>query len=90
MDGLHRGRHLGVRGCEQAGDLVGKRLVGGKPGELALPEVEIAPGQPVEIGGMFVVFSGHGVTIAYRRATIVTDRSARPGQALLVALRHRR
>ena len=47
---LHRRCNLGVRGREQAGDLFGQRLVGGEPGELALPEVEISPGQAVEIG----------------------------------------
>ena len=73
---LHRRRDLGIRGGEQACDLLGQRLIGGKPGELALPEVEIAPGQPVEIGaridatvdGRFVVFRGHPATIAYRAA----------------------
>ena len=47
---LYRGCNLGVRGSEQAGDLFGQRLVAGEPGELALPEVKIAPGQTVEIG----------------------------------------
>jgi polyhydroxyalkanoate synthesis repressor PhaR len=92
LGGLHRRRNLGVRGREQAGDLVGQRLVGGEPGELALPEVEIAPGQPVEIGarigagivattdGRFVVFRGHGCTIAHCLGSIVT------GTRLLQAL----
>ena len=76
MGRLHRRRDLGIRGGEQACDLLGQRLIAGKPGELALPEVEIAPGQPVEIGagigatadGRFVVFRGHPATIAYRAA----------------------
>ncbi len=68
MDGLHRGGNLGVRGREEARDLLGQGLVGGEAGELALPEVEIAPGQPVEIGRLFVVFRGHAATIAYRGA----------------------
>ena len=76
MGRLHRRRDLGIRGGEQACDLLGQRLIGGKSGELALPEVEIAPGQPVEIGtgigatadGRFVVFRGHPATIAYRAA----------------------
>ena len=51
--------NLGVRGSEEAGDLLGQRLVGGEPGELALPEVEIAPCQPIEIGRVVVV-GGHG------------------------------
>ena len=62
---LHRRRNLGVRGSEQAGDLFGQRLVGREPGELALPEVEITPGQAVEIGRI-VVFGGHARTIAHR------------------------
>ncbi|MBI3198408.1 MAG: hypothetical protein HYZ40_13065 [Rhodospirillales bacterium] len=70
MDGLHCRRNLGVRGREQAGDLLGQCLVGGESGKLALPKVEISPGQPVEIGtgsvGLFVVFRGHVFTIAYR------------------------
>lgn len=66
LDGLHRRRNLGVRGGEQSSDLIGQCLVGGKPGELALPKIEIAPGQPVEIGRCFVVFRGHASTIAHR------------------------
>ena len=74
LDGLQGRRNLGVRGGEQSSDLIGQRLVGGKACELALPKVEIAPGQPVEIGAgigasidrRFIVFSGHAFTIAYR------------------------
>ena len=74
LDGLHCRRNLGVRGGEQSSDLIGQRLVGGKPGELALPQVEIAPGQPVEIGAgigasidrRFIVLRGHASTIAHR------------------------
>lgn len=77
LDGLHGRRNLGVRGGEQSSDLIGQRLVGGKPGELALPQVEVAPGQPVEIGtrivasiaasidGLFIVSRGHASTIAH-------------------------
>ena len=57
--------NLGVRGSEKAGDLLGQRLVGGEPGELALPEVEIAPGKLVEIA-CIVVFGGHPRTIAHQ------------------------
>ena len=74
MDGLHRRRNLGVRDREQASDLLGQSLVGGEAGQLALPKVEIAPGQPVEVGRLFVVFRGHAFTIAYRRRPIVTER----------------
>jgi hypothetical protein len=55
---LQRAGNLGVRGSEKAGDLLGQRLVGGEAGELALPEVEIAPGKLVEIA-CIVVFGGH-------------------------------
>ena len=55
---LQSAGNLGVRGSEQAGDLLGQRLIGGEPGELALPEVEIAPGKLVEIA-CIVVFGGH-------------------------------
>ena len=66
LDGLHCRRNLGVRGREQARDLIRQRLVSGKTGKLALPKVEISPGQLVEIGGCIVVFRGHMPTIAYR------------------------
>jgi hypothetical protein len=76
LDGLHCRRNLGVRSGKQSSDLIGQRLVGREAGELALPEVEIAPGQPVEIGmrtgasvgGRFIVVSGHATTIAHRPA----------------------
>ena len=62
---LYRRRNLGVRGSEKTGDLFGQPLVGGKACELALPKVEITPGQAVEIGRI-VVFGGHANTIAHR------------------------
>jgi len=49
---------LAVRGSEEARDLLGQRLVGSESGELALPEIEIAPGKLVEIA-CIVVFGGH-------------------------------
>jgi len=71
LDGLHRRGNLGVRGGEEAGDLLGQRLVGRQAGELALPEVEIPPGQRIErgagIAGRVVVSRGHADTIAHRR-----------------------
>ena len=67
LGGLQGGGHLGVRGSEKACNLFGQRLVGGKAGELTLPEVEIAPGKPIEIACV-VVFRGHEATIAHRRA----------------------
>ena len=61
---LHGSGELGIRSGEQARDLVGQRLVGGQPGKLVLPQVEIAPGQPIEITR--VVFRGHAASIAHR------------------------
>ena len=55
---LQDGCDLCVRSREKAGDLLGQRLIGGEPGQLALPEVEIAPGKLVEIA-CIVVFGGH-------------------------------
>ena len=53
---------------ERDGDLLGDGRVGGQPGKLALPEIEITPGQPVEIGRVagagIVAFGRHGRTIA--------------------------
>ena len=77
MDGLHRRRNLGVRGREKASDLIGQRLVGGKTGKLALPKVEISPGQLIEIGRCFVVLRSHVSTIAYR-LTIAAFAGANP------------
>ena len=73
---LYRRRNLGVRGSEQAGDLFGQRLIGGKPGKLALPEVEITPGEAVEIGRI-VVFGGHARTIAHRGGNAAFARANR-------------
>ena len=56
-------RNLGVRGREKTRNLVGQSLVGGKAGQLVLPEVEIAPSQAIEVG-CIVTVGGHDVTIA--------------------------
>ncbi|WP_421996319.1 hypothetical protein [Reyranella sp.] len=69
MGRLQRGGHLGVRGREQTGDLLGQRLVRGEARELALPQVEIAPGQSIEIAGIVVV-GGHAQSIPHRRANV--------------------
>ena len=58
LGSLYCRRNLGVRGSEKPGDLLGQRLVGGKTGQLALPQIEIAPSQPVEVG-----FRGHTVSL---------------------------
>ncbi len=79
LDRLYRRRDMSVRRGEQAGDLLGHRLVGGQSGELALPEVEITPGQFVEIGarigGCVVVFGGHALTIADHDANAAFARA---------------
>ena len=62
---LQGARDLGVRGSEKARDLLGQRLVGGQPGELALPQVEIASGKLVEIA-CIVVLGGHAPTITHQ------------------------
>jgi len=85
--GLQDGGHLRVRGCEQAGNLLGQALLGGKARKLALPQVEIAARQPVEFarGGRAVAFfRSHAATIAHRPANAPFADAAR-----LVALRHR-
>lgn len=51
-------RNLGVRGRKKASDLLGECLVRREPGQLTLPQVEIAPGQSIEVACV-VVFGGH-------------------------------
>ena len=65
MGGLQDGGDLGVRSREKAGDLLGQGLVAGDARQLALPEIEIAARQPVELGAV-VLFRGHTGTIAHR------------------------
>ena len=69
LGSLYCRRNLRVRGREQPHDLLGQRLVAGETGKLALPQVEITPGQPVEIApcarSLVVVLSGHARTITY-------------------------
>jgi hypothetical protein len=69
LGSLYCRRNLGVRGSEQTGDLFGQDLVGGQTRQLALPEIEITPRQPVEIGiaaGFGIVALGrHVATIAH-------------------------
>jgi len=70
LGGLYCRRNLGIRDRKKPGDLLGKGLVGGEPGELALPEIEIASRQGVEIAraaARGVVVSGdHAGTIDHR------------------------
>jgi polyhydroxyalkanoate synthesis repressor PhaR len=68
LDRLECTCNLAVRGSEKSRDLLGQRLVGGEPGELALPKVEIAPGKPISVTGSIacvVVVRGHAPTIAH-------------------------
>src|ERR1700744_4452914 len=46
LGGLYCRRNLGVRGCKQAGDLLGQGPVGGQAGELALAKIEPTAGRP--------------------------------------------
>ena len=89
LDRLQCACNLGVRGSEQAGDLLGQRLVGGEPVELALPEIEIAPGKHGEIACV-VVGRGHGSTIAHQSGRSLGEHRFRTRKPLLVALRYRR
>ena len=41
-------RNLGIRGREQPGYLLAECQIRGQAGKLALPQIEVAPGQPVE------------------------------------------
>ena len=50
--------NLGVRGREKASDLLGECLIRSKPGQLTLPQVEIAPGESIEVACV-VVLRGH-------------------------------
>jgi hypothetical protein len=89
LDCLECACNLAVRGSEKAGDLLGQRLIGGEPGELALPQIEITPGQAISVvAGVtcVVVVGGHARTIAASG----DKRAFRMRKALLVALRHRR
>jgi hypothetical protein len=59
LGGLHNGSDLRVRGCEKPGNLLGQGLVSRDARQLALPKVEIAARQPIEIADI-VLFRGHG------------------------------
>jgi hypothetical protein len=84
---LQCGGNLGVRGSEKAGDLVGQRRIGTEPGELTLPEVEIAPGKSIEIACV-VVFRGHEATIAPSPAQRRANTSFAPFACANRALSH--
>jgi hypothetical protein len=75
---------LRVGGGEQPGNLLGQCLVRGETCQLALPEVKIAPSEPIDIG-LVVIVGSHAGTIPHRRGSGVRRR-----KALLVALRYRR
>ena len=48
---------LRVRSRKQARDLLGQGLVGSEAGQLVLPQIEIALGQPIDVGRIMVVGS---------------------------------
>jgi hypothetical protein len=66
LGGLYCRRNLSIRGREEPRDLLGQCLIGRQARQLALPKIEITPGQPVEVGGRVVIFGGHRRTIADR------------------------
>jgi polyhydroxyalkanoate synthesis repressor PhaR len=76
--GLQDGGHLGVRGGEQAGNLLGQCLIRGKARKLALPQIQITARQRVEFGrvGAVAIFRGHERTIAHRREHAFRKRGA--------------
>jgi hypothetical protein len=67
LGSLYCRRNLRVRCSEQPGNLLGQCLIRGEAGQLALPQIEIAPGQFVEVArsctGRFVGFKGHTVSL---------------------------
>jgi len=89
LGGLQGAGNLGVRDSEKARYLLGQRLIGGEPGELALPEIEITPGKLVEFAGI-VVFGRHAATIAHQWWRASAEHPFRTRKARLVALRYRR
>jgi len=74
---LYCRRNLRVRGREQAGDLLGERLVGRQARQLALPKIEISARQSVEFSRRVVAFRSHWRTIAHR-AMDVAFAGAKP------------
>jgi hypothetical protein len=66
LSGLQCACDLSVRGRKKASNLLGECLIRGKPGKLALPKVEIAPGESIKLAGKLagnlagvVVFGDH-------------------------------
>src|SRR6185369_3334330 len=84
-------RNLGVRDSEEPGDLLGQRLIGGKARKLVLPEIEITPGQPVEIGLRagpgIVAFGSHAGTITHGRRNARSQPQRAPCRTAASALR---
>ncbi|MBN9487158.1 MAG: hypothetical protein J0H44_08040 [Alphaproteobacteria bacterium] len=76
LGGLYGGRNLCVRGREQAGDLLGQRRIGRQPGKLALPQIEVTPGQAVEFARQRIlvrthVIGAHAAIIAHCPARLL-------------------
>src|SRR5471030_2805216 len=89
LGGLYCRRNLRVRCSEQPRDLLGQALIRRQACKLALPQIEITPGQPVEFDGAVVLVGSHGRTIAHRGCA--SRRQVVPqALSLLVALRYRR
>ena len=63
LGSLYCRRNLRIRGREQPGYLLGQCRIRRKAGKLALPEIEIPPGQRVEC---IVVSGSHVLTIDHR------------------------
>ncbi|MBS0221596.1 MAG: hypothetical protein JSR91_12730 [Proteobacteria bacterium] len=85
LGGLYDRRNLRIRGRKQAGDLLRQCRIGRQTGELALPQIEVSPGQLVEFTRQVVLLGAHAATITHCRS----GASSQP-PSLLVALRHRR
>jgi hypothetical protein len=69
LSSLYCRRNLGVRGSEKPGDLFAQLLVGGHARELALPQVEVTPRQPVIIG----IATGFGIVAVGRHVRSITQ-----------------
>ena len=77
---------LRIRRREETRNLFAQGLVGRKPGELALPKVEIAPGQPIEVRRV-IVFRGHARTIAHSSVARRSQTQSAPCRSAVSALR---
>jgi hypothetical protein len=86
LGSLYCRRNLGIRGREQPRDLLGQRLIRGEAGKLALPEIEIAPGQPVELTSGIVVSRCHVPIIDDRHTNWCSQAQSVPCRTAASAL----